>query len=131
MQSDSATAPVSRKMRWAGYIVSALPAGGLVLSAAMKFIQPPEMADQMDKLGWSMDMALMLGILELSCVIIYLIPRTAVLGAILLTGFLGGAIATHVRIDDNFVAPIIVSVLAWLGLYLRDARIRALIPLRS
>lgn len=72
-----------------------------------------------------------LGIVELACVVIYLIPQTAVLGAILLTAYLGGATATHVRISDAFFIPIIVGMLIWLGLYLRDGRIRELLPLRS
>jgi len=72
-----------------------------------------------------------LGILELACTIIYAIPRTAVLGAILLTGYLGGAILTHLRIGDPFWNPIIPGVLVWLGLYLRDPRLRALAPLRK
>jgi hypothetical protein len=71
-----------------------------------------------------------LGILELVCTVLYAIPRTAVLGAILLTGYLGGAIATHVRIGDDFTPPVIMALLLWGGLYLRDARLRALLPLR-
>ena len=81
--------------------------------------------------GWSI-LGLILGILEISCTLIYIIPRTAVLGAILLTGYLGGATATHVRISDpKVVVPIIVGILIWLGLFLRDRRVRALIPFRE
>ena len=72
-----------------------------------------------------------LGILELACMIIFLIPRTAVLGAILLTAYLGGATATHVRIGDPFIFPVVTGMFIWLAMFLRDARIRALIPLRS
>jgi hypothetical protein len=79
-----------------------------------------------------MSLALGLGITEVACTIIYLIPRTAVLGAILLTGYFGGATATHVRVGDpSFVGPVVLGVLVWLGLFLRDDRLRALIPLRS
>ena len=71
-----------------------------------------------------------LGILEVACTVIYLIPRTAVLGAILLTGYLGGATATHVRIGEPWFMPVLLGVVVWLGIYLRDPRLRALIPLR-
>lgn len=84
------------------------------------------------KFGYPESLLRVLGIVELTCTIIYLIPRTAVLGAILLTGYLGGATATHARVSDpSFVMPVICGVLIWLGLYLRDLRVRALIPLRE
>jgi hypothetical protein len=72
-----------------------------------------------------------LGILELICAVIYVIPRTSMLGAILLTGYLGGAIATHVRVGEQFIMPAVLGVLIWGGLYLRDYRLRALLPLRT
>jgi hypothetical protein len=86
-------------------------------------------------LGYPESLALGLGIIEIACTVIYVVPRTTVLGAILLTGFLGGAVATHVRVGDPLFShslfPIYVGVLVWLGLYLRDDQLRALIPLRS
>jgi hypothetical protein len=98
-------------------------------SAAPKFMNPPMLEQLMrDKLGWPMDLRLVLAVLEASCTLIFLIPRTAVLGAVLTTGYLGGAIATHVRIHDNFIAPAVIGVCVWLALYLRDPRIRALLP---
>jgi hypothetical protein len=129
--ADIQTGPTSKKMLWAGYIISVLPALMLVFSAVMKLMKPKEVVEGFTHLGWPDRLALPLGILELTCVVIYLIPRTAVLGAILLTGYLGGAIATHVRIDEGFIGQTVFGVLVWLGLYLRDARLRALIPLRS
>jgi DoxX-like family len=88
-----------------------------------------------NQLGYPVSLAPAIGILELACVVIYVIPRTAVLGAILLTGFLGGAVAIHVRVGDplftHTLFPIYVGVLVWGGLFLREARLRALIPLRS
>jgi hypothetical protein len=69
-------------------------------------------------------------VVELCCVLLYLIPQTAVLGAILLTGYLGGATATHVRVDEAYFMPVVVGILVWLGLYLRDPRLRALVPWR-
>ncbi len=132
-ESDIETAPVSRKILWAGYIVTALPVLGLLISGVIKIVQPAgaELDTEMKRLGWDMTLATSLGILEIACTVLYVIPRTAVLGAILITAYLGGATATHVRISDPFFGPVILGVLIWLGLYLRDARIRALVPLRS
>ncbi|NJN37230.1 MAG: DoxX family protein [Nitrospiraceae bacterium] len=79
----------------------------------------------------STGLAFGLGVLELVCVILYIIPRTAVLGAILLTGYLGGAILTHLRVGDPFIGPVVFGVFIWGGLFLRDPRVRALIPVRS
>lgn len=131
MQSDSQLAPVPKWMVWIGWIISILPALVLVMSGVMKFVKPEPVVEGFAHLGWDVSLALGLGILEIACTVIYLIPRTAVLGAILLTGYLGGAVATHVRIGDQFFGPIILGVLVWGGLYLRDARLRALLPLRS
>ena len=103
----------------------------LLFSGVMKFVSPAEMKEGFTKLGWDESLAVGLGIVEIGCTIVYLIPRTSVLGAILLTGYLGGAVATHVRIHDQFFIPIILGVLVWGGLYLRDARLRAVLPLRS
>lgn len=121
----------SRTMVWAGRVLSALPALMLLFSAGMKLAGPPALADGFKHLGYPLSMAVGLGILELSCTLLYLIPRTAVLGAILLTGYLGGAVATHLRVGDPFIAPALLGVVVWGGLFLRDARLRALIPLRS
>ena len=121
---------VSKKMLWTGRILSTLPVLMLLFSAVMKFVQPPGFAEGMAKLGIPENLALGFGLLELACVILYIIPRTAVLGAILLTGYLGGAIATHVRIGEPFLPVILMGVLIWGGLFLRDPRLRALMPLR-
>jgi hypothetical protein len=118
-------------MVWAGRVVSVLPVLGLVMSAAMKLAKVEAAVEGFTKLGYPAHVLLPLGIVELTCTILYLIPRTAVLGAILLTGYLGGAIATHVRVEEGFVPPVIMGVLVWLGLFLRDRRIRDLIPLRN
>jgi len=131
MQSDTQTAPVSKTMFWAGWIISILPVLMLLMSGVMNLMKPADLDVEFTKLGWSESLALGLGITELVCTLIYVIPRTAVLGAILLTGYLGGATATHVRIGDQFIPPIVLGVLVWGGLYLRDVRLRALLPLRS
>lgn len=123
--------PVSKAALWTGRIISVLPVLGLVMSGAMKFTKSEELIKGFEHLGWPVDYALGLGILELSCVAIYAFPPTAVLGAILVTGYMGGAIATHVRIGElNVVPHVLIGVLAWLGLYLRDPRVRSLIPFR-
>jgi len=125
------TASVSKTAIWAGYILSALPVMALLLSGIMKLAEGAPVVKGFAELGWDVNLALPLGILEIACVIIYLIPRTAVLGAILITGYFGGAIATHVRVHDQFFGPAILGVLVWGGLWLRCKRVRALIPLRS
>jgi len=132
MTADSlATVPArSRKAFWAGWVLSVLPALLLAFSASMKFIQPPSVAEMFAHLGWSERSVVPLGILELTCALLFLIPRTAVLGAILLAGYMGGAIATHARLGEPFFVQAGVGLLAWLGLYLREPRLRELIPLR-
>lgn len=131
---SSTAETVSKKALWGGRVLSALPLLMLLPSAAMKFLKPPEVIEGFVRLGYPESLALGLGILELACTAVYLIPRTSVLGAILLTGYLGGATATHVRVGDPFsmfIIPVILGVLVWGGLFLRDPRLRALIPLRS
>jgi hypothetical protein len=129
--TEEATPQVSNKVLWAGYIASALPVALLLFSVAGKFLKPEGMETNIQHLGWEMPQMTGLGVLELACVVLFLIPRTAVLGAILLTAYLGGATATHVRIGDPFFIPIIAGGLIWLGLYLREPRLRALVPLRG
>ena len=133
MQSDKQSAGAAKWMRWGGYAISALIVAALLFSAVFKFLQPEDLVTEFKRLELSIDLAITLGIIEATCAIIYAIPRTAVVGAILVTGYLGGAILTHVRINDGFafVSPLVMGILAGLGLYLRDARLRALIPLRS
>ena len=131
MPSDAQTVPVSKTVLWTGRIISALPVLMLLFSGVMKLAKPAVVVEGFVRLGYNENLAVGLGIVEIACAIVYAIPQTAVLGAILLTGYLGGATATHVRIGDPFIAPIILGVLVWLGLYLRDPRLRAILPLRS
>ena len=131
MQSTSTPSPVSKAANITGWIMSVLPCLMLIFSAAMKLDHPPALDEGFAHMGVPISHALGLGILELSCTVIYLIPRTAVLGAILLTGYMGGAIQTHIRIGDGIIPHVIFGILLWGGLYLRDPRLRALIPLRS
>jgi hypothetical protein len=114
-----------------GWAISILAGLMLLMSAVFKFIKAPPAVDGMEKLGWDAGKLITLGILEAGCTLIYLFPRTAVLGAILLAAYLGGAVATHVRVSDFFISPLIGGILVWLGLWLRDPRIRALVPFRQ
>lgn len=132
MQSAAQTAPVSKKKLWAGRILSALPVLLLLFSGVLKLMKPAAVVQGFAHFGYPESLLLTLGILELACTVVYVIPRTSVLGAILTTAYLGGATATHVRIGDpSFFIPVILGVLVWGGLFLRDDRLRALIPLRT
>src|ERR1051325_10041006 len=132
MQGTTQTV-VSKKALWAGRVMSILPALFLLLDGAMKLIRPQPVVEATVKLGYPESTILGIGIALLACTILYLIPRTSVLGAILLTGYLGGAVATHVRAGDPtwmILFPVLFGTLIWGGLYLRDQRLRALVPLR-
>ena len=96
----------------------------------MKFIGGDEVKKGMEHLGIPETLVQPLGILEIACVVIYLVPPTSILGAILLTGYMGGAICTHLRVGDNFVFQIGIGIVVWLALWLREGRLRSLIPLR-
>ncbi len=116
----------------AGYALSILPIGMMLMSGVMKLTRQPELIEQfVGKFGYAEGALLAIGLLEIACVILYAIPRTAMLGAVLLTGYLGGAVATHVRIGDAFIIPVAIGVLIWAGLFLREPRLRVLLPLRS
>jgi DoxX-like protein len=134
MQPTTETAPVSKGRLWAGRIVSALPILFLLMDGIMKLFKPALVVEATVKLGYPENVIVPLGIVLTVCTLLYAIPRTAVLGAILLTGYLGGAVATHVRLSEGVFPvtfPIIMGVLVWGGLWFRDDRVRALIPLRQ
>jgi hypothetical protein len=134
MLLDATSAPVSKGMLWAGRLMSALPALFLLVDGVMKLMKPAVVVEATVQLGYSESVILWLGIVLLASIVLYLVPRTSVLGAILVTGYLGGAVATHVRVGDglfSIVFPIILSVLLWAGLVLRDERLRTLLPLRT
>jgi DoxX-like family len=122
---------VSKKVLWVGYIMSAVPVLALALSAVMKFMKPAPVVQGFVHLGYSENSIVVLGILEVVCMIFYLVPRTSVLGAILVTGYFGGATASTYRVGDNWIPTVILGVLVWGGLFLRDRRVRELIPLRQ
>ncbi len=115
---------------WTGRVISVLPCLLFLFSAALKLKDGPEVLKGFTHLGLPASMMIPLAVLEISCVVIYLIPATSVLGAILLTGYVGGAICTHWRVGDPFYIHIGLGVLIWLGLHLREERLRELIPFR-
>ena len=120
---------------WAGRILSALAVLFLLWDSVMKLLRPPVVLESWERLGYPEGVSVGIGLLQLACVAVYVFPLTSVLGAILLTGYLGGAVATHVRIGDplftHALFPTYIGAMLWGGLYLRDERLRALIPFRS
>lgn len=126
---------VSTKALWTGRILSALPILFLLMDAIGKFVKPEPVVTGTIALGYNENVILPLGIVLLVCTVLYAVPQTSILGAILLTGYLGGAVATHVRIGNplftHLLFPVYLGILVWLGLYLRDPRVRALVPFRS
>ena len=135
MSVDNAGARVSTKSVWAGRILSGLVVLFLIPDGIVKFIRPAPVLEVFAHLGWPVSLANTLGILLLTCTALDAFPRTSILGAILLTGYLGGAVATHLRAGDplfsHVLFPTYLGTLLWLGLYLRDDRLRVLVPLRS
>jgi len=118
-------------MVWMGRVISALVSLVFAMSAFMKLKGGAEVIQGMAHLGLPESLIMPLAILEISCVVIYLIPATSVLGAILLTGYIGGAICTHWRVGDPFFLQVALGIFVWLGLYLRENRLKGLIPLRT
>ncbi len=129
MNSTLPSASVSKAALWTGRVLSALPVLLLVFSGVMKLMRPPSLDEGFKHLGLPINLAMGLGLLEVGCAIVYAIPRTAVLGAILVTGYLGGAMLTCLRVGDPWIPQFLLGVLIWGGLWLRDLRLRALIPL--
>src|SRR5262245_2863024 len=127
MEASAQPAPVSTKKLWAGIIISALPALFLLFDGVMKLVKPPIVVETTVKLGYPESVILSLGIVALACTVVYLIPRTSVLGAILLTRYLGGAVASHLRVGGplftHILFPVYFGALIWGGLYLRDERL--------
>lgn len=125
---------ISKKSIWTGRILSGLAVLFLIFDGVIKFVMdklPPEALKAGEPLQWPMELMPLVGTILLICTLLYVIPRTSVVGAILLTGYLGGAIASHVRVSNPLLThtlfPIYIAVLIWLGLYLRDSRVRNLI----
>ena len=133
--SANATKPVGVSRTRAGRVISAIPVAFLLFDSGIKFVGIQPVADSMTQLGYPLHLTLGIAVIELICLVAYLVPRTSVLGAVLLTGYLGGAIATHVRVESplfsHVLFPVYVAALLWGGLYLRESRLSALLPLRK
>jgi len=113
-----------KKVIWTGWVLSVLVSLPFVLSAVMKLIVHPEVVKGMAHLGLPESLIRPLGVVELLCVVIYLVPRTAFFGAILFTGYMGGTIITHLRVGEPIYVNALLGILIWLGLYLRSSRLR-------
>jgi DoxX-like protein len=128
------TANGSNAALWSGRVMTGIVALFLALAAGMKLLALDAVREAMAPLGYPAGLGLMIGVIEAVCLLLYIVPRTGVLGAILLTGLLGGSAAAHLRVGDPLFTHVLfgvyVGILAWGGLYLRDEKLRALIPLR-
>ena len=134
---ETTTAPMTPKwMYWTGWVLTVLLVLVFLMAGSMKIIQPdggegePTFEEQFAQSGWPVHLAIWIGVIEITCAVIYLIPKTAVSGAVLLTGFMGGAIATHLRLEEPPIAQVIIGLVIWGALWLRDAGVRELLPLR-
>jgi hypothetical protein len=132
---DPGDEPPSRAALWGGRVMSGFACLFLAFDASMKVLQVPDAVKGTVELGYPEGVLLWLGIVQVVCLVVYLVPRTAVLGAVLWTGYLGGAIATHVRLQHPWAShvlfPVYVAVLLWGGLWLRDRALRGVLPLRA
>jgi hypothetical protein len=135
--TNAETTPVSRPARWLGRILSGIVILFMLFDGAIKLVPWPIVTETMDRMGYgsSESLARSLGAITLVCTVLYAVPPTSILGAILLTGYLGGAMASHVRIGSPLFSHLLfgfyLGVMVWGGLWLRDRKLRALIPLRS
>jgi DoxX-like protein len=136
MPAIAETVPVSKPARWTGRVLSSLVIVFLLFDGAIKLVPWPIVTETMDRIGYgsSETLARTLGIITVACTVLYAIPPTSILGAILLTGYLGGAIASHVRIDSPLFSHTLfglyLGLMVWGGLWLRDRSLRGLMPLR-
>lgn len=135
MHAATLAAALPRRTPRLGVIISALPVLFLLFDTIIKLVMIQPVVDSFTQLGWPAHLAFGLGLLELVCLALYVARRTSVLGAILLTGYLGGAIATHARIESPLLThtlfPVYVALLLWAGLFLRETRLRDLVPFRD
>jgi hypothetical protein len=128
------TGHISRTTHWAGYSISTFAILFLLFDGVIKILEIAPVVESFTLLGYPASTMFGIGILLLACVAVYMIPRTSILGAILLTGYLGGAIASHVRIGSepfSLIFPLIIGALLWGGLFLRDNRVRACVSVRG
>lgn len=135
MDATSQVTSPSKGSIWTGRVISALIVLFLLFDGVLKFMKPAPVVETFAHLGLSISLANPLGIILIVCALLYAIPQTSILGAILLSGYLGGAVCTHLRVGDplfsHILFPTYMGALLWLAIYLRDVRLRALIPFRS
>jgi hypothetical protein len=134
MQSGTQEGPVSKRRLWTGRIISAVVVLFLLFDSITKVMKVRAVIEASAQLGYPVNAIVTIGIILLVCTVFYIIPQTAVLGAILLTGYLGGAVAANLRIGSsmfNTLFPIVFAALAWTGIFLRESRLSALIPFRT
>jgi len=133
MHSSTQFATESKRMLWTGRVLSWLMALFFVLDGVGHLMKPAPVVEAFARLGYPLSASVGIGLLALICTAIYVTPRTSVLGAVLLTGYMGGAVSTHVRAGSSLfetIFPVILGVLIWMGIFMRDAQLRQLIPLR-
>jgi len=131
MADSTLNAQVSKSGVWAGRIISVLVVLFLLFDSGIKILKLPAAVEGTLQAGYPANTVRPIGVLLLACILLYVIPRTAILGAVLLTGYLGGATATMVRLSNPwFIFPVAVGALVWLGIFLRDPQLRELLPLR-
>src|SRR5271169_2395777 len=132
MQSTTQPGSISKKSLWAGRITSGFIVAFLLFDAVIHLMKPAPVVEGFAKLGFPLRLAVPLGITELVCILLYVVPRTSILGAILLTGYLGGAIAIQLPTGNSLFGevlfPVYIAVIVWGGIYLHDDRLRTLIP---
>ena len=119
------------KLKWTGRVISGLISALLTMSGVFKCLKGEDVVKGFEHLQIPAHLMCTIGVLEIACVVVYVIPQTAILGAILLTGYMGGAILTHLRMGEPVYQQAIFGVVVWLGIYLREPRLRALLPLRK
>lgn len=135
MQSDTLTMPASKRMLWIARALGAIAALFLLFDSVIHLMVIAPVVESFNQLGYPVSLAVTLGVIEIVCVALYVIPHTSIVGAILLTGYLGGAVATQMRIGAPLFSttffPIYIGVMVWGGLYLRDDLLRKIFPLRK
>ena len=135
MNPTPATPTISKKRLVTSYVITSLVTLYLIFDTVLKLLKLPPAVKGTTELGYPVDSVLWIGLMELVCLVLFLLPRTSVFGALLMTGYLGGAIATHFRLGNPLLShtlfPIYIALMLWGGLYLRETRLAALIPLRE
>ena len=134
MSTPAQSNSTSKGLLWTARIISWFAALFIIMDGVMKVMNLPQVQEAMEPLGWPLDMSVTIGIIELVCIAIYLIPRTSFLGVVLMTAYLGGVVATQLRVGApafSLAFPIIIALMLWASPYLLDGRVRALLPLRE